>query len=192
MKNLLDYVMRVPALDEELCQNLITELDRKDWYDHPMYHHHKGKKVESEINQITHSKVVTLDGTRNDSLLIESLFNPIQKYVTELGKPFFNSWAGYTPIKYNKYEVGMSMAKHIDHIYSIFDNDYGVPKGIPTLSVLGVLNDDYEGGEMELFDDTKIKLNRGEVIIFPSVFMYPHKICEVTKGTRYSFGSWVY
>jgi len=63
MKNLLDYVMRVPALDEELCQNLITELDRKDWYDHPMYHHHKGKKVESEINQITHSKVVTLDGT---------------------------------------------------------------------------------------------------------------------------------
>ena len=60
------------------------------------------------------------------------------------------------------------------------------------LSMVGCLTDDYEGGEMELFDDTKIKLNRGEVIIFPSVFMYPHKICEVTKGTRYSFVSWVY
>lgn len=36
------------------------------------------------------------------------------------------------------------MRKHYDHIHSIFD---GQRKGIPVLSMLGILNNDYEGGE---------------------------------------------
>ena len=91
-----------------------------------------------------------------------------------------------------RYKVGNLMEKHADHIHSVFQNDYGIPKGIPILSCIGVLNDDYEGGEIEMFDDTKFDLEPGEVLIFPSVFLYPHKVCEITKGTRYSFVSWVY
>jgi predicted 2-oxoglutarate/Fe(II)-dependent dioxygenase YbiX len=81
------------------------------------------------------------------------------------------------------------MEKHVDHIDSIFD---GTVKGIPILSIIGLLNDDFEGGEIEMFEDTKIKLKAGEVLIFPSNFLYPHKVCPVTKGTRHSFVSWVY
>ena len=190
MKSLLDYVMRFPVVDKELCENIIIELGKSEWQDHSMYTFHKGKNIK-EKDIIGGLKVTTLNSP-NNSLLIESLFNPIQKYITEKGAPFYNSWEGYTPIRYNKYEPGMTMAKHVDHIYAIFENNHGVKKGIPTLSIVGALNDDYEGGEIEMFEDTKIKLNAGEVIIFPSIFLYPHKICEVTQGTRHSFVSWVW
>ena len=80
------------------------------------------------------------------------------------------------------------MALHADHIHSMFD---GERKGIPILSVLGVLNDDYEGDEFVLIDE-KIDLSKGDIIIFPSNFMYPHKVEPVTKGIRYSYISWIW
>lgn len=53
------------------------------------------------------------------------------------------------------------------------------------------LNNDYEGGEFAFFDKgLKYKLNKGDVIMFPSTFMYPHEIMPVTKGTRYSIITW--
>ena len=36
------------------------------------------------------------------------------------------------------------------------------------------------------------KLNQGDVLIFPSNFLYPHKVNSIKKGTRYSFVSWVW
>ena len=88
-----------------------------------------------------------------------------------------------------EYKENKKMALHCDHIHSMFD---GEKKGIPILSVLGVLNDDYEGGEFILFDDYKIDFKKGDVLIFHSIFLYPHKVEPVTKGTRYSYISWVW
>ena len=45
-------------------------------------------------------------------------------------------------------------------------------KGIPILSCLGVLNDDYDGGEFVMFEDFEIKLEQGDLLIFPSNFLY--------------------
>ena len=81
------------------------------------------------------------------------------------------------------------MSKHIDHIQSIFTGDI---RGIPILSIVCVLNDDYQGGKFIMFDDYEIKFKAGDLIIFPSVFLYPHLVKPVKKGTRYSFVSWVY
>ena len=80
------------------------------------------------------------------------------------------------------------MRKHYDHIHSIFD---GQRKGIPVLSILGVLNNDYKGGEF-LVCDKEFKLKQGDMIIFPSCFMFPHEVKEVTEGTRYSWISWAF
>jgi predicted 2-oxoglutarate/Fe(II)-dependent dioxygenase YbiX len=66
----------------------------------------------------------------------------------------------------------------------------GQRKGIPTLTVLGGLNDDYEGGELMMFGDKQIYLPSGSVIVFPSNFMYPHEVKPVKSGIRYSYVSW--
>ena len=38
----------------------------------------------------------------------------------------------------------------------------------------------------------KIDTKKGDLVIFPSSFLYPHEICKVTKGSRYSYVSWVW
>ena len=110
------------------------------------------------------------------------------KYVKELNMPWFDKYQGYSHVRFNKYAENKMMALHADHIHSMFD---GERKGVPILSVLGVLNDDYEGGEFYLVDE-KTDLSNGDVIIFPSNFMYPHKVEPITKGTRYSYITWIW
>ena len=186
--NLKDYVMCIPTLDGNTCKEIVTEIEKYEWSTHTFVYH-GWKQIRRDEDG---SPCQTLSDTSKDSIIIDALYSSIEHYVREKGREYFKSWAGYTGIKYNKYTTGTSMTKHADHIHSIFENELGIPKGIPILSIIGVLNDDYEGGEIEMFEDTKIKPQTGDVLIFPSVFLYPHKICEVTKGTRYSFVSWVY
>ena len=38
----------------------------------------------------------------------------------------------------------------------------------------------------------KINLTKGDIIVFPSNFMFPHRVEPVTKGNRYSYISWVW
>jgi predicted 2-oxoglutarate/Fe(II)-dependent dioxygenase YbiX len=59
------------------------------------------------------------------------------------------------------------------------------------LSGVLYLNDDYEGGEL-LFNhlDLKIKPNKGDLILFPSNYVFTHESLPVTKGTKYIALSW--
>jgi len=98
-------------------------------------------------------------------------------------------WTGFSQIRFNRYKKNQIMSKHVDHIHDLFTGDV---KGIPMLSIVAVLNDNYEGGEFIMFDDYEIKFKAGDLIIFPSVFLYPHLVKPVTKGTRYSYVSWVW
>lgn len=57
------------------------------------------------------------------------------------------------------------------------------------LSMSIVLNEDYEGGEFEFYEDNRlIKEKTGTVIVFPSYML--HRVRPVTKGVRYSLVVW--
>jgi predicted 2-oxoglutarate/Fe(II)-dependent dioxygenase YbiX len=116
------------------------------------------------------------------------LVEPINQYISELGMSWFTAWNEASEIRFNKYEAGTNMKLHCDHIQTLFD---GKRRGIPTLTVLGLLNDDFQGGEFKLCGET-VNLSVGDVIVFPSNFMYPHEVTTITEGTRFSFVSWVY
>jgi hypothetical protein len=64
-----------------------------------------------------------------------------------------------------------------------------------TLSCIYLLNNDYEGGELtfanpDLSDQFKIKVEANKMLIWPSNFLYPHKVNPVKKGIRYSMVCW--
>ena len=80
------------------------------------------------------------------------------------------------------------MREHYDHIHSIFD---GKMKGVPIVSIVANLNEDYEGAEFYC-RGKEIPLKTGDILLFPSTFMYPHEVKEAKKGTRYSFVSWAF
>lgn len=76
-----------------------------------------------------------------------------------------------------KYGPNQHFQEHHDHGFS-----YNC-----TVSLVAYPNDDYEGGELEFrLQGLKVKPKAGDVYIFPSNFMYPHKACPVTSGTKYS------
>ena len=185
MNELKDYVKVTSPISKLLCEDLLTELKTNNWAEH------KFTNYQGDVGAIVQKKACqcSFDNFKHAQILMTVIHDVIWKHIKTLNHPYFSNWNGYTSIKFNKYEEGALMEKHVDHINSIFD---GTVKGIPILSIIGLLNNDFEGGEIEMFEDTKIKLKAGEVLIFPSNFLYPHKVCPVTKGTRNSFVSWVY
>lgn len=84
-----------------------------------------------------------------------------------------------------KYENGGHYEPHID--YSKY-----APRHI---SFSYVLNENYEGGEFEFHFPRervlKIKPKANSCIMFPSNFMFPHKVNPVKKGTRYVVVGWM-
>lgn len=178
-------------LSDEYCANCIDELSKNDWEQHRWYDpnsdSHSAYQGESEPEVIYVSKFP--DALKEiNSFIIDGLRPIIGEYVSSLHFNWFSSWKGYSPIKFIRYHPGHGMENHCDHISSLFDGGVGVP----ILSIIGLLNDNYEGGDLIIFGDKKIDTKKGDIIIFPSNFLYPHEITPVTKGVRQSFVSWVW
>jgi hypothetical protein len=93
--------------------------------------------------------------------------------------------------------IDMAFLKYQDSGFYHYHVDHSIH--IPrTLSIILLLNDDYEGGELVFtspgnYDKEEfiVKPKAGRVIIWPSIFLFPHKVKPVTKGIRYSLVSWV-
>tara|TARA_B100000575_G_C23029872_1_gene592964 strand:- start:494 stop:1081 length:588 start_codon:yes stop_codon:yes gene_type:complete len=173
-------------IDKNLCDTLVREIDTVQFEQHTFYDAHTDKDApRSGSKELS----VSWDDCPSRSILTGKLWYVIRDYLTDVDMPWFVKWSGYTEPRFNRYDEDKKMALHCDHIQSMFD---GKRKGIPILSVLGVLNDDYEGGEFIMFDDTEIKFDKGDILVFPSIFLYPHKVEPVKSGTRYSYISWVW
>ena len=92
-----------------------------------------------------------------------------------------------------KYEVGDFYKLHIDSMGTegtIYKNPAkpNFDNKTRKLSMTVNLNDDYEGGDLLLFDESSIEQKTGNAIFFPSYL--PHQVTPVTKGTRYSLVMW--
>jgi predicted 2-oxoglutarate/Fe(II)-dependent dioxygenase YbiX len=80
-------------------------------------------------------------------------------------------------INFVRYEVGQHFSVHTDHGFSY----------TCTLSSLVYLNDDYEGGELWFpYIDLKFKPKKGDVLFFPSTYIFAHGAMPVTEGIKYS------
>lgn len=56
-----------------------------------------------------------------------------------------------------------------------------------TISAVGYINDDYEGGELYFnYFDLTYKPRAGDFVIFPSSYIYSHASIPVTQGIKYA------
>jgi len=186
-RNIEKYLKVYQVLSEEDCNRTVKALEEKDneFKTHQFYNSTDGSyhSYEHELS-VAYSQIETKD------LIMKEIWNTLKKYIVELDmKGWFISWNGYSEVRFNRYHTDTQMKLHCDHIHSMFD---GNRKGVPTLSILGSLNNDYKGGELKFWDDTIVELKAGEIMIFPSNFLYPHEVKLVTEGTRYSYVSWAW
>ena len=188
MKTIEDYIYVEKHIPVELCEELIDECNRKEWQKHKWHSNYTDEKTSEETKELDVMPCTQEQQNKITPYLAKALYDYQIKY----------SWPGektqppwltkFSPIRFNKYEIGNTMRVHYDNIHSVFD---GKMKGIPIISIVGNLNEDYEGSEFML-RDKEIKLKAGDILLFPSGIVYPHTVKETTKGIRYSFVSWAF
>lgn len=189
-KNLQSYLkIYSDWITPEVCQETVDELEKIEgqFQTHQFYNY-----GDDSHHSYDHELSVTWSNVKNKTYIMQRIWDGLQRYHKELnddGCTWYNAWQGFSEVRFNRYRPDTQMALHCDHIHSMFD---GQRKGIPTLTILGGLNNDYKGGELVFWQDTPITLKAGEIMIFPSNFLYPHRVDLVTEGTRYSYVSWTW
>jgi predicted 2-oxoglutarate/Fe(II)-dependent dioxygenase YbiX len=184
----MDYVkVYENHLPADLCKSASDNLGKINWQQHTFYQT-KAKQFVSHNNELA----ISYEEIPERTEINKKVWFAIERYILkdfESFKDWFCGWDGYTNIRFNRYDPTTQMKLHCDHIHSMFD---GERKGIPVLTILGALNDDYEGGELMMFGDHRIHLPAGAVVVFPSNFMFPHEVKPVRSGIRYSYVSWTW
>jgi hypothetical protein len=103
-----------------------------------------------------------------------SQIKPVDDYRSMFSLAPLTYWESFNFVKYGP---GQHFQIHSDHGYSY----------TCVLSLVGYLNDDYEGGEL-YFDklNLMIKPKAGDLYLFPSSFVYSHAAMPVKSGFKYS------
>lgn len=151
--------------------------------------------IETVDNQVRSNDLLRLGGT-NPTLEAanQSILNQLSIVQQLLFQVYGVKFPYAEPCTILRYRPGQFYKRHIDNILlaSRFEE---VEQGIPTrdISVVGYLNDDFEGGET-YFDrqDVKVQPEAGAALIFPAYFTHPHESLPILQGEKYAFTSWLF
>jgi hypothetical protein len=185
-----DYIYIQPNFfNTKFCNKVLKEVKTLNFTPNLFYNPNNDVSTDrsGETESLMSSELIP-----SNDLLLKQLWIGIKNYYTYINSPYFTRWQRFSQPRYNKYLAGKEMVFHADHVQSLFDGDR---KGIPILSVVGLLNNNFKGGNFILYNDSKekiLKLKAGDLLIFPSIFIYTHRVSAVTQGTRFSFASWVW
>ena len=182
---LLDLVKIYKAIPESVCSSIIKRADELSWKTHTWHDYSNTVDSLSPSTEFLRAPIDKLMKLQLVPIINECLSN----YIQDINLGLDIEVVGISHPALNRYDTGTKMLPHYDHIHSLFD---GKVKGIPILSVVGLLNNDFEGGEFIFWNDEVIKLETGDIVIFPSLFAYTHQVTTITKDSRYSFVSWAY
>ena len=185
-RDISSYVMVFEeCIPSDICKQTCDEIENAPWQQHTFYDSKDGSSYPrsgSRELDISYNR-----GISTHSFITQRIHEAFKEYLTRLQLPWFNSWAGFSEVRFNRYEESRLMAEHCDHIHSLFD---GERKGIPTMTFLAALNDEYTGGELVMWGDEVVPMAKGSAVVFPSCFLYPHRVDPITSGIRYSCVSW--
>jgi predicted 2-oxoglutarate/Fe(II)-dependent dioxygenase YbiX len=175
----------IPA---NLCDYIVDAIEKNEWHPHTWYNNvrktfNSEETMELDVQSITDEHQSLL---KPFMLQAAAAYNTKYSYPCKRTQQIMNKLG---PIRFNRYAPGQIMRQHHDHIHSIFD---GNEKGIPILSFILNLNDDYEGADLFFWEDYVVPLGKGDIVMFPSLFLFPHGVKEATKGKRYSGVFWAW
>ena len=171
-----------------LCDYLVDEIEKREWRPHSWYiaaanTFGSEATMELDVQNITaeHQQLLT-------PFMIQAgaAYNAKYHFECERTMQIMNK---FSAIRFNRYSPGQIMRQHMDHIHSLWNTQ---DAGIPVLSFILNLNDDYEGADLYFWDDYIVPLGKGDIIMFPSLFLFPHGVTEATRGRRFSAVSWAW
>lgn len=172
-------------LDADTCREVMADITASPWQPH----HYDGD-TEDMVRPPEQRLNVTLGREgRAAALLAPHIRRAFEFYTVSRRMPWFGVPPSQSPAQFHRYKPGNTMVEHCDHLTSLFE---GKDHGIPILTFLAVLNDEFSGGELVLWGDTPVPMRAGTIVVFPSNFLFPHRIDPVIDGLRYSAVSWAW
>lgn len=171
MEKLEDFIFYGKIFTEdEICELLnktsSVKLKRRTDYEHEQ------NTINAVGNRSISSEII-LEKFNFDIILkkyASNLPKSYQNYFYELLKKKY-----YVDEKITKYDLNDSYGWHVDFTIESY--------GTRCLSTITYLNDDYSGGETEFFNKI-IKPKKGNTLIFPSFWLFPHKGSSISSGIK--------
>lgn len=182
--NINDYIFITSVIPDEDCDLLMSHIEKSpNWKKHSWYSSNDNSYKTNENHELD----ILSDDIIGQKFVTKYTVQAVQNYNSyvlenSLNSPEVSTISG---VRFNRYLPNSMMRPHIDHI-----REEG-QQGIPILTILGELtgHENYDGGEFKI-NGQSFLLNKGDFIIFPSVFLYKHEVSLMTSGTRYSMVGW--
>ena len=156
------------VIDPDTCDLLIKHLEDNLHHSIDLSHRNRQNVICKEITLQPHTEI--------DNAVYTVISKVVKLYKEKY--PFFQV-RGDTGYQLRK--ITGNTREHIDNI----------TKDQRNVSVILGLNSDYEKGEFHFpVQDFSTTVKRGEAIVFPVYFMYPHSVDEPI-GNRYTINTWM-
>ena len=184
-KNLSSFVYVIDCLSKSECEEIINWSENSELF------------LASQVGsndvqlQIRKSKTFPINDEKYLTLLYERLNNSFLEYCEQnledlywsaLQRSTLNGYS-FEPLQCTKYDESDFYKWHVDQ-------GQDSETICRLLSFVLYLNDDFDGGFTE-FGFGKYKPKPGQVLIFPSSFLYPHCGTTVFSGTKRIITTWL-
>jgi hypothetical protein len=185
----LDYGIHLyrNAIKKDICESIISNLENEMSLNIPGIEW-SGAKVNDQENQDYVRNCVDLRFKKKDlgkflpeNKVLSEIHDQVESSLDECLLHYGRLWnlniAYKEAFNFVKYSPGKYFKVHADH----------GPYYTCTISAVVYLNDDYEGGEIQFTrQGLTVKPEAGDIVLFPSNFVYEHSSLEIKSGTKYS------
>ena len=187
MKNISDYVMIVDdCISKEVCDKLITKFDQTSDLVVRDQSWDQDYRSFTEINLTTHNEF------KEEQAIFYDISKDLYKfYEKKCGIDFFPKKYGFEDVRMKRYDNNDKdqFGWHTDV------GDYASARRF--LVMFYYLNDVIVGGETA-FDDKvseyylKVKPKQGRIVMFPPMWMYPHKGLKPISNPKYIISTYAH
>jgi hypothetical protein len=134
---------------------------------------------------LTQNKDITKQTNQVHNYLIKRVFDCRDQYYKFIDKRVFPKEHAFEQFRIKKYEVGGNdmFDTHVDVL------DYGTSRRF--LSFMWYLNDVNDGGKT-VFKDFEIKPKKGKLLVFPPLWMFPHRGDPPISNTKYIISTYLH
>jgi hypothetical protein len=174
-------------INDELCQTLKIVIDHTPGEYTNEYSHVSNVKAKN-ISPLLH-----IENKKFGKVIDNEIYNIMKEIIKKIGEKLSHMGPIGSDEGYTLRKIHGATQLHIDDIIPNDFPQYSV-KDLRKVSVIIALNSDYDGGEFVFpRQDVKVKLKKGQAIVFPPFWTHQHKTNDLENDTfRYTINTWLH
>tara|TARA_B100002019_G_C21061113_1_gene494149 strand:+ start:109 stop:717 length:609 start_codon:yes stop_codon:yes gene_type:complete len=179
------------SFSDELCDNLIIKFESDPG--NQKYRGLTGDGIQPEIKETWDLLIEGNLWKEEDTIIFQILSDSVNEYIDYLQK--YDSRIDMMNGIESMVDGGYHIQKYEPNKgFYTWHNDYRFDEklGSRVLTFMWYLNTVDVGGETEFADGTKIKPEKGKLLMFPSTWTYTHRGCMPYSNHKYICTGWIY